>query len=179
MGTFDFWAQEVDDDFWSWENVYPAYQKSCNFTPPDYSKIDPSINITWDDSAFTADGWPLHVSYGNYWGPDGQALNAQMEQAGLSQIDGFNSGKLIGYSALTANLNPYTATRDTSETSFLQMAMRDTTIKVYPNALAKRITFDDEKRATGVDVQANIANIDLKWHLTASKEVIVSAGAVC
>ncbi|KAJ0103985.1 hypothetical protein J7T55_011002 [Diaporthe amygdali] len=177
IGTFDIWAKDVADDFWSWENVYPAYQKSCNFTPPDYSKIDPSVDITWDDSAFAKDGGPLHVSYGNYWGPDGVGLNAGMEQAGLKQIDGLNSGRLIGYSALTANLNPYTAIRDTSETSFLRMAMRETDIKVYPNALAKRVTFDDSKRATGVEVQANIANIDLKWHLSARKEVILSAGA--
>ena len=38
------------------------------------------------------------------------------------------------------------------------------------------MTFDDKKRATGVDVQINSANADLKFHLTAKKEVIVSAG---
>lgn len=100
-----------------------------------------------------------------------------MEATGFDPIRGLNSGKLIGYGTMTTTLDIRTATRDTSESSFLQAGARGSSnLKIYPNTLVKRVTFDGQKRATGVDVQANSANVDLSYHLTATKEVIVSAG---
>lgn len=178
VGTFDQWAEQVSDDFWRWDNVYPAYKKSVTFQPPDYSKIDPSINITYDPSAFSPDGGPLHVSYGNYQGEYGPSLNHALEASGLDLIAGFNSGKLLGYGTAPATIDTRTATRDTSETSFLQEAARLTGIKIYPQAIARRILFDGQKKATGVEVQSNIATGNLRFYLSARKEVIVSAGVV-
>ena len=104
-------------------------------------------------------------------------MKEAMGRAGLGSIAGLNSGKLIGYSTMTAAVDIRTATRDSSETSFLQTgAQASKHLKIYPNTLVKRITFDGEKRAKGVDVQANLANVDLDFHLSARKEVIVSAG---
>ncbi|RYP51423.1 hypothetical protein DL768_003209 [Monosporascus sp. mg162] len=58
-GTFtDKWAKEVDDDFWAWENVYPAYKKSVHFAEPDFT-INPSLNITFDPTAFDDEVGPL------------------------------------------------------------------------------------------------------------------------
>lgn len=177
VGTFDKWAAQVDDDFWTWENVYPAYKKSCRFQPPDFTKIDPAINLTWDRTAFGDAGGPLHISYGNYFGPSGPALQDAMKADGFKPIPGLNSGSLIGYGAMTAALDTRTATRDSSETSFLQVGVRAAIqLKLYPDTLVKRVTFDDQKRATGVDVRVNAANVDLSYHLKAAKEVIVSAG---
>lgn len=100
-----------------------------------------------------------------------------MEAAGLKPISGLNSGKLIGYSTMTAAVDTRTATRDSSETSFLQAGARGSSnLKIYPDALVKRVTFDAQKRATGVDVKVNSANVDLSYHLSATREVIVSAG---
>ncbi|KAK2039670.1 oxidoreductase [Colletotrichum somersetense] len=176
-GTFGQWSELAGDDFWSWDEVYRAYKKSCRFSPPDFTKIDPSLNITWDESAFYKDGGPLHVSYGNHQGAFGPSMEAALEQAGLAPIAGFNSGDLMGYGALTVTVDPRTATRSSSETSFLQEAALRSSIKIYPNALAQRITFDEAKRATGVDVRMNSATADKIYHLAATKEVIVSAGA--
>ncbi|KAI4102237.1 MAG: hypothetical protein LQ339_004762 [Xanthoria mediterranea] len=177
IGTFDKWATQVGDDFWSWDGVYPAYKKSCAFQPPDYTKIDPSQRILLDSAAFDDNGGPLHVSYGNYFGPSGTPLQNAMRGVGLSPIRGLNSGKLIGYGTMTATVDIRTATRDSSETSFLQTAaQRSSKLKIYPSTLVKRITFDAQKRATGIDAQANLANVKLGFHLSARKEVIVSAG---
>ncbi|KAL8861945.1 MAG: hypothetical protein Q9178_001815 [Gyalolechia marmorata] len=176
-GSLNKWARDVRDEFWTWDNVYPAYKKSVTFQPPDYTKIDPSQNISYDPSAFDDNGGPLHISYGNYFGPSGNPMKEAMGRAGLGSIAGLNSGKLIGYSTMTAAVDIRTATRDSSETSFLQTgAQASKHLKIYPNTLVKRITFDGQKRATGVDVQANLANVDLDFHLNARKEVILSAG---
>ena len=178
VGTFDRWAEQVGDDFWKWDNVYPAYKKSVTFQPPDFTKIDPSIKITYDPSAFSSDGGPLHVSYGNYQGAYGPSLDEALEASGFALIAGFNSGKLFGYGTATATIDTRTATRDSSETSFLQEAAGRSRIKIYPQALATRILFDGQKKATGVEVQSNIATGNFKYYLTARKEVILSAGVV-
>ncbi|XXH00675.1 hypothetical protein Hte_007025 [Hypoxylon texense] len=179
VGSFDQWANLSGDDFWSWENVYPAYKKSCTFHPPDYTKIDPSLNITWDPSAFDQDGGPLHVSYGNYQGPFGPSMDIAMEKAGLAPIGSFNSGNLMGYGTLTVTVDPRTATRSSSETSFLQAAAKGSEqFRIYPNTLARRITFDEDKKASGVEVRANFADVSVNYHLAARKEVIVSAGVL-
>jgi choline dehydrogenase len=104
-------------------------------------------------------------------------MEAAMQKSGLEPIDGLNSGKLIGYGTMTMTIDPRTATRSSSETSFLQLAASQSSIKIYPEALVKRITFDGTK-ATGIDIQANSITADMEYHLTAKKEVIVSAGVV-
>jgi choline dehydrogenase len=105
-------------------------------------------------------------------------LSAALEKSGFEAIDGFNSGKLIGYATATATIDPRYATRDSSETSFLQEAADKTSIKIYPDALRSRILFDDQKRAIGVEVKSNLATIDYKYTLSARKEVILSEGVV-
>ncbi|KAE8386434.1 hypothetical protein BDV23DRAFT_175414 [Aspergillus alliaceus] len=175
-GTFDEWSKIVDDDLWSWENVYPAYKKSCNFTAPNYNKIDPSFNISYDVSAFESTGGPLQVSYGNYLGPYGPYLEESLDKLGFERLPGFNSGRLIGYATITTAIDPEEATRSSSETSFLQLAAQHSNIKLYPQTLGSRILFDENKQATGVEVQTNSSTSKFKYHLNANKEVIVSAG---
>ena len=78
---------------------------------------------------------------------------------------------------MTAAVDSRTATRDSSESLFLQAGARGSqNLKIYPNALVERVIFNDEKKATGVDVKANLANVDLPYHLSANKEVILSVG---
>ncbi|KAI9369636.1 hypothetical protein BJX61DRAFT_545409 [Aspergillus egyptiacus] len=176
VGTFDAWSETVNDDFWTWDSVYPAYKKSCNFTPPNYDKIDPSFNISYDESAFESAGGPLQVSYGNYLGPYGPSLEQALDTLGLEHIPGLNSGKLIGYATITAAIDPKEATRSSSETSFLQLAARNSNIKIYPQTVGSRIVFDENKRATGVEVRTNSMLSDFTYQLKAKKEVILSAG---
>ena len=176
-GSLDQWADLVGDDTWSWENVYPFYKLSCNFTPPNYDKIDPSANISHDPDAFIPNAGPLQVSYGNYQYSYGAPLSQGLESLGFSELAGINSGKLIGYTAATVSVDPRTATRSSSETSFLQDAARKSSIQIYPNTLVKRILFDSDKKATGVEVQANSLH-NFTYSLSADKEIILSAGVV-
>jgi choline dehydrogenase len=177
-GALDHWAERVNDTYWSWDNVYPFYKRSAHFNPPDYTKIDPSLNITYDLSSNDENGGPLEISYGNFQGPYGPGLDASLRKLGFTALNGLNSGTLLGYGTSTSAVNPKTATRDSSETSFLQLAARNSEIKIYPNALAKRILFDSEKKATGVLIQGNLATSQFTYKLQATREVIVSAGVV-
>lgn len=94
---------------------------------------------------------------------------------GLKNIAGLNSGSLLGFSEFTLSIDPQAGTRSSSETSFLQEAISSSTLQVYQQTLAKRILFDDNKTATGV----RVVTAGTEYTLSAKKEVILAAGAVC
>ena len=102
-------------------------------------------------------------------------MKKAFQALGLSEIAGANSGDLLGFTEITASLDPEAEVRSSSETSFLQKAIAETSIQVYQSTLANRILFDGGKRAIGVEV----TTAGSTYTLSASKEVILSAGVVC
>ena len=103
------------------------------------------------------------------------SVSHAFESLGFQAIAGLNSGQLIGFAEFAHTLDPYAATRSSSETSFLRQALKETYLQIYQHTLAKRIIFDSDKTATGVLV--NTAGVS--YTLSARKEVILAAGAVC
>lgn len=172
------WANAVQDDDWTWDNVLPSYKRGVNFTPPDYTKINPRFDIQYDENVLSPPGGPLQVSYGNHMFDYGLALQDGFEKIGIGAINGTNAGSLIGYGPQTGTINPIGATRDSSKTSFLETAMQNTNIKIYQTTTAKRILFDSNKKATGVVVEMQGIYPTAQYSLSARREIIVSAGAV-
>lgn len=142
-------------------------------------------------------GGPLQVSWPNFampfssWGLKGLFASGLPRQEGF-----FSSGDLYGaaynVSLLSLRLvhvetmapgsnarsQPFTAdpklqTRSSSETFLQQSIERGAPLTVYQMTQALNILFDDQKRATGVQVQSANRN----YTLNARNEVILSAGA--
>ena len=90
----------------------------------------------------------------------------------MSAIDGFNGGKILGSAYATFTIDPINAERSSSESSFLQAALKNTTLQVYKQTLAQQILFSSDKTAVGVIVSTG----GLNYTLSAKEEVIVSAG---
>ncbi|KKY32360.1 putative glucose-methanol-choline oxidoreductase [Diaporthe ampelina] len=63
--------------------------------------------------------------------------------------------------------------RETSESSFLQSTLGNPNYYVYINTLVKKIIFNDQKEAVGVDVDT----AGSQYTISARKEVILAAGA--
>ena len=174
IGSYQMWADMVDDQSYTFDKLLPYFKKSCTFTPPNYSKRAAGSNVSYDPSVFSPSGGPLHVSYANYYSPTAPHSKTAYEKLGFNMTAGPNSGKLLGFSEYTYSLDPRTSTRSSSQTSFLQKAIASTGLTIYPSTLAKRIIFNQNKKATGVIVNTLGSN----YLLSASKEVIVSAGPV-
>ena len=132
--------------------------------------------MDFDPAAFSPTGGPLDVSYLNYFQPFSQYIEKAFNTLGLKEIAGLSSGKLLGWSEMTYTRDPKAATRSSSETSFLQQALANTSLHVYHVTTAKSIVFDDNKKASAVMISTAGSK---PYTLTARKEVIVSAGAVC
>lgn len=176
LGSSTKWAKETGDSSYTFPNLLPFYEKSVNFSAR--SVAYPNSSNVQDPSVFSATGGPLQVSFGDYDDPWGTWAQVGLQAVGQAPIDGFQSGKLIGSAYVPSTIDPTTATRSSSESSFLQFALKNTTLKVYNNTLAQKILFD-KTTATGVLVAPEgVSGVNgSSYTLSARNEVIVSAGA--
>ncbi|KAL8676148.1 MAG: hypothetical protein Q9186_007302 [Xanthomendoza sp. 1 TL-2023] len=177
VGSYQQWADQVGDDSYLFHNFLPYFQRSATLTPPNTDKRYPDNGtVSFDASAFNNSlGGPVQISWANWANPIGSWAQRALATAGIPPINGFNSGKLIGSSWMSQTLNPKDQHRSSSQTSYLNRAINNTSIIVYTHTLANRILFNANKTATGVSVQT--ASLPLPYTLHASREVILSAGA--
>ncbi|KAI8630065.1 GMC oxidoreductase [Xylariaceae sp. FL1651] len=172
VGSCQTWADAVGDDSYTFDNLLPYYQKSICFTPPSNLRFANSTPL-YDDTVMGDCSGPLSVTYSDYaysfasWATEG------LQAMGMPPIQGFQSGALLGQSYVMSTIDAKTQTRDSSETSFLQRALSYPNYFVYTTTQAKRIIFGPDKKATGVEVDT----LGNRYFLTATKEVIISAGA--
>ncbi len=168
------WADQVGDDSYSYEKFLPYFQKSQRFTPPDQSRRLANATPRYDPSVLGRDG-PLSVIYTNYAVAFGTWVERGLAAIGIQPIDGFQSGKLIGSAYALNTINYDRNVRESSETAFLEPKLGDQVpnLIVFPLTRGKRIIFNSDKKATGVEVDTD----GLSFILNAEKEVIVSAGA--
>ena len=117
----------------------------------------------------------MHVAYPYWTNAISSWVDKALEKMGFPEAHGFSDGNVMGRAYITHTINPYTRRRETASTSYLREALVEgTNLNFYTRTLAKKILFDDDKKATGV--QINTDGFD--WVIGAKKEVIVSAGVM-
>ncbi|CAD6565602.1 MAG: hypothetical protein ASARMPRED_007365 [Alectoria sarmentosa] len=166
------WATEVGDSAYTFPNLLPFYKSGIHYTPANLTLYTNST-VLQDPSAFAGSAGPLQVSYDNFADPFDTWAQKALEESGMSAINGFNSGKMLGSAYATFTIDPINAERSSSESSFLQAALKNTTLQVYKQTVAQQILFNSNKIAIG----ASVSTGPLNYVLSAKKEVIVSAGA--
>ncbi|OCL11721.1 GMC oxidoreductase [Glonium stellatum] len=177
-GTYQRWADHVGDQSYTFPNLLQYFIKSAHLTPPNYQKRNTTnATVVYDPSAFNnAIGGPLQVSWGNWVDPTVTWLAKALRSIGLPTSPvGFNSGSLAGYGAwVTLTIDPKHATRSSSQTSYLEQAIKTTGLMVYPHTQATKVLFSNNgtAKASGVSVSTQ----GLEYTISANKEVIVSAG---
>ena len=176
-GSYQRWADAVDDQSYTFDNLLPFFKKSVNLTAPSplrYSNSTPQYNP--DD--FQQGGGPLSVSWPNFASPSASWAAMGLTEIGINETDGaMADGNLFGWSWIGQTISP-DQVRSTSESSFLRDALLNTlSLDVYKNHLAKRILFDSDKNAVGVDIEAiGVGSSSITYTLNATKEVILSSG---
>ncbi|KZL64076.1 gmc oxidoreductase [Colletotrichum incanum] len=172
--SYQKWADAVGDNSYTWDALLPHFKKSAKFTPPGSSRF-PNASAEYNLDAFSPAGGPLDVSYANYAQPFSTYLEPSLNEIGIPQVQDFNSGDLMGAQYCASTIQPDSQKRESSQTSFLNEAIGRKNLKVYQLSLAKKILFDNNKRATGVVVSSNLGLTT--YTLRARKEIILSAGA--
>ncbi|KAI0592795.1 GMC oxidoreductase [Biscogniauxia sp. FL1348] len=170
-GAYQLWADMVGDEAYTWDNMLPFLERSMQFSSN--SEHRPA-NATphYNTSVFSETGGPLHVSYPGYVYPIASYGSKVFSSLGLSELPGFSTGVLQGWSWWQFTIDPNTGLRSSSESSFLAEAMGRPGLTTYVNSMARNIIFSNNT-AVGV----NVTNYGQRpFILSARKEVIVSAG---
>lgn len=155
--------------------MLPFFKRSPEFQPPDTHIRPENATATWNGSSFEAGGGPLKVGFPNWSNAYSTYAKLALQELGLNESIDLNSGILDGFQYTTIAMDAETQTRSSAESSFLRQALQTTTnLAIYKSTLAKKILFDQDKKATGVFVDT----AGVQYVLSAAKEVIVSAGAV-
>ncbi|KAJ0107129.1 hypothetical protein J7T55_014659 [Diaporthe amygdali] len=176
-GSIDQMAEATDSEAYKFDNFFPYFTKSQNFTPPVGGTWDRFANSTpeYDSAKLGTDG-PLSVLYPKYAHPFASWAAKGLEAIGLKSQSGMESGELSGaFSYTLMTIRPDDNTRDSSETAFLRphLNVHGPNLITFVSTMAKRVLFDESRRATGVLVDTQ----GLQYKIRARREVIVSAGA--
>ena len=175
-GSLQKWADEVGDQDYAPENIFPFFKRSVNVTGN--NQIYTNTSAPQDDAAYEPRGGPVQLSFGSYMDGWSSWVAEAYRGIGLQLIDGFTNGKLMGYGFSVSSIDLSTGQRSSS-TAFLHNDIRrGRAPKIYKNTLAEKIIFDEHKTATGVNcfVAGTFGTPGLNFTLTARKEVILSAG---
>lgn len=174
-GSYNKWAHEVGDDSYTFDKLLPYFQRSTHITYPNNETLLQNATIYHDRQSFNNDlpyHQPLHVSWAKHTNAFSTWTKKALQAVGVGSSPGLDSGVLDGANYALTTITPDEQHRDSSQTSFLDYAMRTTDIKVYTHTMARKILFSN---ATATGVLVTTANKD--YTLTAKKEVILSAGA--
>ena len=174
------WAEMTGDDSYLFENFNAHMKTPVQFTPPAEGAYAANATPTYQLSDFDEEGGPLQVSHPQHLSPAGVFVGAGMTELGLQQKPGINNGDLLGWTNCATTIDPKTRTRSTSSSSMLRESLKTSfNLQVFTHALAQKIIFNDDKKATGVEVEvAGLGSGSKTFRLNATKEVIVSAGTL-
>lgn len=172
-GAYQRWADAVGDQSYALKNFLPYFEKSQKFTPPNQNTRIANATPAYDLSTL-GKGGPLSITFPNYAQAWGTWAAKGLSAIGIKPINGFTSGNLIGQSWSLNTIDATKQTRATSETAFLQPALaQKPNLLVYQSTLAKKVLFDTNKVAIGVQVDS-AGEI---YTLSAKGEIILSAGS--
>ncbi|KAI4166448.1 MAG: hypothetical protein LQ346_009099, partial [Caloplaca aetnensis] len=186
------WADEVDDESYTWPNFLPYFKKSVTYSPPNITYAN-STN-SQDPGAFNSRPplGPLQVSFGRYEDPFGTWAQRAFQAIGQAAIRGFQAGKLLGSAYVPFTEDFVSGFRSSSYSSFFldtfaARGKNPSLLRVYNNTLARRVLFKPGTNiASGVLVSSSSStpgssssggNNNRTYTLRARKEVILSAGA--
>ncbi|EFQ35941.1 GMC oxidoreductase [Colletotrichum graminicola] len=174
-GAYQKWADQVGDQSYAWDNWRPYFEKSLNFTPPRNDLRAANATPQYSHSALGHGDGPLSLGFPNWAYAFPTWATKAFSQMGIRlRKEGFQNGGLLGQAYAMFTIDAGSMLRSSSETSFLQSSLGNTKYYLYPLTNAKKIIFDGNKTATGVQVESLGANFTLR----ARKEIIVSAGVI-
>lgn len=179
-GAYQMWADAVGDQSYTFDNLLPYFQKSVQLTQLTNSTRPANSTAKVDTSMFSPTGGPLQVSWPEYASPSASWLSLGMEDIGITELPGgMQDGELFGWTWIANTIDPVLQTRSTSETSMLRTALTtNDNLIVFRQTLGKKIIFDENLVATGVEVETTgVGSGSTTYILNATKEVIVSSGS--
>ena len=167
----------LGNDGWSWDEIFPYYLKSENFTAPPAS-VTADLNISYVDPQLHGTEGQIHNGFPHpgFATPFDEAWPRTYDALGLGISSDPKDGLALGGYNILTNVNPDTNSRSYSATTYLKSAAARPNLKVYTGALVNKVVFDTTKpipAASGVSFTKDGS----VYTVEAKEEVILSAGS--
>lgn len=161
---YDHWAKTVGDDSWSWSGVLPYFLKS--------SKLHDSSNLRKSRSYYGNRGLLGLTQDKTDKNLTATYLKA-FEETGNEVVQDINGKKTVGYT--TSVYTIANGKRQSTAYSYLRPIKDYSNLHVMKNTMAKKILFDDNNNAIGVEI---VTEDGQTLKMNSHKEIIVSGGTV-
>jgi choline oxidase len=169
-----FWAPE--EDLNEWEDKFGAKGWDAETGFRLYKQLEKNEDAGTPGNEHHGDSGPVHLMNVPPKDPCGVAVLDACEQAGIPRTQ-FNSGRTVTNGANFFQINRRAdGTRSSSAVSYIHPIRGRENFHLITDTQVKRVLFDEDKRAIGVEVVDNAFAIAKT--IRARKEVILSAGAV-
>ncbi|RAL02215.1 GMC family oxidoreductase [Aspergillus ibericus CBS 121593] len=173
VGSLQKWADEVDDQSWTYQNTEKYFDKSVFFTPPNSTSRWANATPEYDPSSLQGTG-PLELSYPRWAHPFGTWIRKGLDAMGVPHALSFATGELFGSSWVLDLINSTDGTRATTWTAFVKDKPHKKKLDIFTDTLAEKILFDGTT-ATGVAVTRNQTE---HFTIEAKNEVVLAGGAI-
>ncbi|ODM22452.1 hypothetical protein SI65_00040 [Aspergillus cristatus] len=172
----DAW-KELGNRGWSWNSLFPYYQKSEQLTRPSPDEI--AAGASYNESAHGYDG-PLHVGFNNMQeGNLTTPLNQTYDKLGIPWVEDVNDGRMRGFNVFPETINHELGIREDAARAYYWPYRSRPNLIVMTKTRANKILWSDDNAtggvsASGVEIQSgNITSV-----VKARKEVILSTGSI-
>lgn len=162
--NFAEWAELTGDDSWRYENLLPYFKRLERNTRPHIGELHGT------DGVMTVSDIKLH--------PATKAFFAAGRDLGYDETDDFNDLEQEGGTS-SYQMYEQKGVRVNSASSYLRDEVRRRpNLAIEIEAEARRVLFDDERRAIGVEYEGRSNGQPVRRSAAARREVVVCCGAI-
>lgn len=172
-GSFQMWADEVNDQSYILEEIEEHFKKAVTFTAPDTAKRAANATPGYDKSVFASTKGPLSVTYAHWAVAFSSWAQRAMKAIGIQDAGDFDNGKILGSQYMKTTIDATLQQRASSESAYLSAFKDLPNLTIFTHTIGTKVLFDKYKRATGVVAE----NTGMPFTLTVNNEVILSGGA--
>ncbi|KAK4210072.1 oxygen-dependent choline dehydrogenase [Rhypophila decipiens] len=172
---YDLW-KDLGNDGWGWDGLLPYFKKSSTLNSPSDAKVK-QYGYSMSPDGFG--NGPFQASWPAFQWPDTAKITAAwLNDQGIKlRSEGGLSGKNTGVVWKPLGADGKNFTRLSSRKAYYDPASKRENLDILVKTFVSKINFNDQKVATGVQVMGT-DDSSLAGNLTASKEVILAAGAI-
>ncbi|KAL4957462.1 hypothetical protein BDW69DRAFT_156146 [Aspergillus filifer] len=172
----DNW-EKVGNKGWNWENLFQYYKKSEGFEVPTKDQIVHGANYNPDYHG--TDG-PLKVGWPNSMTNSSvvSALNETFESVGIHYNADSEGGHMVGFTVHPDTLDRENNVREDAARAYYWPYTSRSNLKIIPNTSANKLVWANSTHGDAVAVGVEVTGAHGTEIVYASKEVILSAGAL-
>ncbi|KAH7085903.1 GMC oxidoreductase-like protein [Paraphoma chrysanthemicola] len=168
--------EDLTEEKWDWDSVYPYFKKSVTFTPPEDS-VKQQYGYTWDLEAYGGTT-PIHSSFPPFLWGDQIVARHTWEDMGIGENKECADGNKAGICWIPASQHPITARRSHAGLGHYAEVLPRTNYHLLVKHQVIRVIYPSGPNIGPPLVEIRSLETNQFTNLTAKTEVILSAGAL-